>query len=94
MLKKIVLAAVLAFAAAAHAGTFNLTVTFPDAQQTRIVNALKVHWTVDGVAPTTPQVLEKLRLMVRDEVRDIVVNVERDAATSAAAAGVTPPDVQ
>lgn len=73
--------------------TFNLTVTFPDAQQTRILNALKAHWTVDGVAPTNPQVTERLRQVVVANVRDIVQRVEREAAVASAAAGVTPPDV-
>lgn len=73
--------------------TFNLTVTFPDAQQARILTALRTHWTENGVVPTNPQIVEKLRLVVAANVRDIVQRVERDAAVAAAAGGVTPPDV-
>jgi hypothetical protein len=70
--------------------TFNLTVTYPDAQQTRILNALKTHWTVDGVVPSNAEVVEKLRLVVAANVKDIVLRVERAAAVEAAAAGVVP----
>jgi hypothetical protein len=70
--------------------TFNLVVTYPDNQQTRILNALKAHWTVDGVVPSNAEVTEQLRLVVAANVRDIVLRVERDAAVAAAAAGVTP----
>jgi hypothetical protein len=70
--------------------TFNLTVTYPDAQQTRILNALKTHWTVDGVVPSNAEVTEKLRQVVAANVKDIVLRVERAAAVEAAAAGVVP----
>lgn len=78
-------------------GTFNLTVTYPDAQQTRILNALKTYWTTadaDGnpVVPTNAQVVEKLRQVMIANVKDIVLRVERDAAVAAAASGVTPVD--
>lgn len=77
--------------------TFNLVVTYPDAQQTRILNALKTHWTTTNaqgqpVVPTTPQVVELLRQVVVSNVKDIVQRVERDTAVAAAAAGVTPVD--
>lgn len=95
MLKKIILVlAAWCLTAAAHAATFNLTVTYPDAQQARIMAALKVHWTVNGIVPTNAEVIEKLRLALRDNVRDIVLRVEREAAKDAAAAGVAAPDVQ
>jgi hypothetical protein len=70
--------------------TFNLVVTYPDNQQTRILNALKTHWTVDGVVPSNAEVVEKLRLVVAANVKDIVLKVERDAAVIAAADSVTP----
>jgi hypothetical protein len=70
--------------------TFNLVVTYPDAQQTRILNALKTHWAVDGVVPSNAEVVEQLRLVVAANVRDIVLKVERDAAVIAAADSVTP----
>ena len=74
--------------------TFNLTVTYPDAQGPRIMAALKTHWTteVNGqpVVPSNAEVIEKLRLVVAQNVRDVVLKVERDAAVAAAAAGVVP----
>lgn len=70
--------------------TFNLVVTYPDAQQTRILNALKAYWTVDGVVPSNAEVVEKLRQVVIANVKDIVYRVERDAAVQAAANGVQP----
>ena len=69
--------------------TFNLTITYPDAQGTRIMSALKTHWTVDGVVPTNAEAIEKLRQAVAANVRDIVLRVEREAAVKAAADGVT-----
>ncbi len=71
--------------------TFNLTVSFPDGQQTRVLNALKTHWTENGVIPTSPQVLEKLRLVVASNIKDIVQRVEYQAAVTAIS--VTAPDV-
>ena len=69
--------------------TFNLAITYPDAQGSRIMDALKAHWTVDGVVPTNAEAIEKLRQAVAANVRDIVLRVERDAAVKAAADGVT-----
>jgi hypothetical protein len=69
--------------------TFNLAITYPDAQGTRIMTALKTHWTVDDVVPTNAEAIEKLRQAVAANVRDIVLRVERDAAVKAAADGVT-----
>jgi hypothetical protein len=69
--------------------TFNLVVTYPDGDGTRIMNALKTYWTVDGVVPTNAQAVEKLRLAVVANVKDIVFRVERDAAIKAAADAVT-----
>ena len=69
--------------------TFNLAITYPDDQGTRIMTALKAHWTVDGDVPTNAEAIEKLRQAVAANVRDIVLRVERDAAVKAAADGVT-----
>jgi len=69
--------------------TFNLAITYPDAQGTRIMTALKTHWTVDGVVPTNAEAIEKLRLAVVANVKDIVLRVERDAAVKAAADAIT-----
>lgn len=75
--------------------TFNLVVTYPDAQQTRILNALKTFWTTKDaqgadVVPSTADVTEKLRQVIIANVTALVLRVERDAAVTAAAAGVTP----
>jgi hypothetical protein len=70
--------------------TFNLVVTYPDAEGPRIMAALKTHWTVNGVVPSNAEVVEKLRLVVAANVKDLVLRVERDAAIEAAAAAVTP----
>jgi hypothetical protein len=69
--------------------TFNLVVTYPDGEGTRIMNALKTYWTVDDVVPTNAQAIEKLRQAVVANVKDIVFRVERDAAIKAAADAVT-----
>ena len=69
--------------------TFNLAITYPDAQGTRIMTALKTYWTVDGIEPTNAEAIEKLRLAVVANVKDIVFRVERDAAVKAAADAVT-----
>lgn len=78
--------------------TFNLVITYPDHQQTRILDALKAHWTTtddegNPVVPTNAQAIEQLRLAVTRNVRDIVLRTERDAAVKAAADGVTDVDV-
>jgi hypothetical protein len=74
--------------------TFNLAITYPDAQGTRIMNAFKTYWTTtdaqgNPVVPTNAQAIENLRQAVVANVRDIVLRVERDAAVKAAADGVT-----
>jgi|WetSurMetagenome_2_1015567.scaffolds.fasta_scaffold791055_3 hypothetical protein len=84
----------------AQAGTFNLTITYPDAQQTRILNAMKTYWTTTSpttgqpVVPTTAEVIEKLRLSVVSAVKDTVLRTERDAAAKAATDPIVPVDVQ
>jgi|WetSurMetagenome_2_1015567.scaffolds.fasta_scaffold173059_2 hypothetical protein len=69
--------------------TFNLVVTYPDGEGTRIMNALKSHWTVNGVVPSNAEAVEMLRQAVVANVKNIVFKEERDAAVVAAAAGVT-----
>ena len=74
--------------------TFNLAITYPDAQATRIMNAFKTYRTTSDaqgnpVIPTNAEAIEKLRQAVVANVRDIVLRVERDAAVKAAADGVT-----
>ena len=77
--------------------TFNLVITYPDAQGARIMAALKSHWTTldpngQPVVPSTAATIEKLRLAVVSSVKDIVLKEERDAAVKAASDGVTPVD--
>ena len=79
-------------------GTFNLSVSYPDEQQTRIIDGLKAHWTTtdangDPVVPTNAEVVEHLRQVVIHVIKDIVLTVERDAAVKAAADAVTVADV-
>ena len=74
--------------------TFNLAITYPDAQGTRIMNAFKTYWTTtddqgNPVVPTNAEAIEKLRQAVVANVRDIVLRVERDAAVKAAADAIT-----
>ena len=74
--------------------TFNLAITYPDAQGTRIMNAFKAYWTTtdaqgNPVVPTNAEAIEKLRQAVVANVRDIVLRVVRHAAVKAAADGVT-----
>jgi hypothetical protein len=74
--------------------TFNLTLTYPDNQQTRILNALKARAATEDVpAPTNAQAIEWLRQSVVSALRDVVLKHERDAAVKAAAESVTAADV-
>jgi hypothetical protein len=74
--------------------TFNLAVTYPDGQQTRILNALKARATTEAVpAPTNAQAIEWFRQAVLASLRDVVLMHERNAAITAAAATVTQTDV-
>jgi hypothetical protein len=74
--------------------TFNLTLTFPDNQQTRILNALKARAATEDVpAPTNAQAIEWFRQAVTASLRDVVLKHERDAAVKAAAESVTAADV-
>ena len=78
--------------------TFNLEITYPDNQGTRIMNVLKAHWTTqdeqgNDVVPTNQEAIEKLRIAVTNNIRDIVFKTERDAAVKAAAEAVSAVDV-
>jgi hypothetical protein len=69
--------------------TWNLPITVPDAQQTRILNALKTYYANNGTPnPTNAQVQEYLRLEMVAKIKGIVRGVEE----AAAAAAVTPTD--
>ena len=94
------IASILLIAAtAAHAGQFSLTITYPDAEQTRIVTALRNHYCIqqeDGscTTATIAQATESLRQSVRDAIRDLVLKYERDAAVKTATDAVMPVDTQ
>jgi len=61
--------------------TFNLTITYPDAQQTRILNALKAKYASNGVPnPTNAQAIESLRLDVAGQIKSAVLSFEQSAA--------------
>lgn len=68
--------------------TFNLTITYPDGQGPRIISALKTNYNVT----TNAEAVEQLRQFVVAYVKDVVINVERDAAITAALASILPPD--
>jgi hypothetical protein len=71
--------------------TFNLLITYPDPQQTRILDALKARAATAAVpAPSNAQAIEWFRLRVLDALRDVVLKHEQDAAQAAAQAGVSP----
>lgn len=77
--------------------TFNLAVNYPDAQQARILTALKAHWTTKDdqgldVVPTNSDVVEKLRQVVIANIKDIVFRHERDVAIKVAADAVSTVD--
>jgi hypothetical protein len=68
---------------------WNLAVTVPDAQQVRILTALKTYYASNGVPnPTNAQVQEYIRQEVVSRIKGIVKSVEE----AAAAAAVTPTD--
>lgn len=66
--------------------TFNLTVTYPDGEGTRIMSALKAACaTAANPAPSNAQAIEWLR----QRVVQIVKTAVRDQETKAALAGIT-----
>jgi len=74
--------------------TFNLVITYPDADATRIMNAIKARATTTEVPnPSNAQATEWFRLSVTRALRDIVEKHERDAAVATAAASVVSPEV-
>jgi hypothetical protein len=64
---------------------FNLTITYPDGEGTRIMTALKAHF---GVA-TNAEAIEAFRKSVARNIKTIVYKQELDEAVVAAAAAVT-----
>lgn len=66
--------------------TFNLTITYPDGQGTRIMNALKAEY---GVT-TNAAAIDKLREEVTGKIKNIVLHVEEFEAKKTLPA---PPDV-
>ena len=80
--------------------TRNIPVTYPDGQAARIVAALKTHYgpITEGEPPvarerTNAEAFAAFEASVKDSLRHIVRNAERQAAKEAAEAGVTDPDV-
>jgi hypothetical protein len=64
--------------------TFNLTITYPDAQQTRILAAMKATYASNGTPnPTNAQAIEALRLEVAQRVKNIVQGYEQQQAAAA-----------
>lgn len=74
--------------------THNITLTFPDAQQARVLAALKASAATTEVPnPTNAQALAWFTGTVKASLRDVVLRYEREAAVTAAAAAVAPADV-
>jgi hypothetical protein len=72
----------------------NIALTYPDAQATRIMTALKAAAATEAVpAPTNAQALAWFTGTVKASLRDVVLRYEREAAVAAAAASVVAPDV-
>lgn len=68
----------------------NLAITIPDAQMARVQAALKAHWAVAGQpALTNAEVVEKLRMSLISNIKDICKRTEEDAAKATALATVT-----
>ncbi len=65
--------------------TFNLVITYPDAEQARIIAALKDHYfgTTPNPVPTNGQAVEALRLDVARRIKDMVREREYRAAADA-----------
>lgn len=58
--------------------TFNLAITYPDGQASRIAAALKADFpNDDGSEPTTAQALERFREETRRQLRNRVLRHER-----------------
>lgn len=71
--------------------THNITLNYPDGQQTRILNALKAAAATTAVPnPTNAQALAWFTSTVQSSLRDVVLRHERDAALTSAAAAVVP----
>lgn len=74
--------------------TFNLTLTYPDGQQTRILNALKARAaTEESPTPTNQEAIAWFRAATINALKDVVLMHEREAAIATAVAGVSEADV-
>lgn len=58
---------------------FNLAITYPDGEGTRILTALKTHYSVG----TNAEAIEAFRVQVAERVKTIVLHEERKAAVDA-----------
>ena len=64
--------------------TQNITLTYPDGEQARILAALKAAAATAAVpAPTNAQALAWFTATVQSSLRDVVLRFERDAAVAA-----------
>lgn len=71
-------------------GTFNLTITYPDAAQAEVVAALRAHFASNGVPnPTLAQIRAALEKQAADFVRGLVLAARQKAAADA----VVPVDI-
>ena len=70
---------------------YNMALNYPDAEQARILTALKASAATTAVpAPTNAQALAWFTSTVQSSLRDVVLRYERDAALTSAAATVVP----
>lgn len=81
--------------------TRNITITYPDGAAARVLAALKTHYgqiTVPGATPQDPvtyrdrtnaEAFAAFEASVKDSLRHIVRTAEKQAAVTAAEAGVT-----
>ena len=69
----------------------NITLTYPDGEQVRILTALKANAATIAIpTPTNAQALAWFVAAVQSSLRDVVLRYERDAALTTAAATVVP----
>ena len=74
--------------------TYDITLTYPDGSASRVTDALKANYQVEGEPPLTNQeALDLFTAGVKRALKDIVLRHERNAARATADAGVVEVDV-